>query len=158
RESIFVVFRHKTESPNRTLPHPVNTTVATIAGPWDVSFPPNWGAPDKIQLPELASWTANSDPGVKFFSGTATYTKSLAVPQDWMKQGTRIWLDLGSVRDLAEVTVNGTTIATLWKPPYKLDVTDALKAGANQLQIKVTNEWSNRIAGDAADPNHKILS
>jgi hypothetical protein len=67
-------------------------------------------------------------------------------------------LDLGRVRDIAEVVVNGKSVATVWTPPFRVDITDAVKAGDNQVQIKVTNEWTNRIAGDAANPEQRVLS
>jgi hypothetical protein len=124
-----------------------------------VTFPPNLGAPEKIQLVELAPWSANADQGVKFFSGTATYSKTIQVQQGWIAPGPRVMLDLGAVNDLAEVTVNGTPVATAWKPPYRVDVTSALRAGANDVQIKVTNEWTNRIIGDRGAPaNQRVLS
>ena len=77
----------------------------------------------------------------------------------WFGQGARLWLDLGAVGDIAEVSVNGKTVGILWKPPYRVDVTDSLKPGANQLEIKVTNEWNNRIAGDrGAPPAKRVLA
>jgi hypothetical protein len=159
RESVFVVFRHPATTPSRTLPPVISKTVATVAGAWDVSFPPNWGAPDKVQLAQLESWTANTNDGVKYFSGTATYMKTVRAPRAWFAQGSRLWLDLGAVGDIAEVTVNGKSLGILWKPPYRIDVTDALKSGVNQLEIKVTNEWSNRIAGDrGAAPEKRVLA
>jgi hypothetical protein len=159
RESVFVVFRHPAVTPSRTLPSIISKTVATVAGPWDISFPPNWGAPDKVQLAQLESWTANTNDGVKYFSGTATYTKTVRAPREWFVQGSRLWLDLGAVGDIAEVFVNGKSLGELWKPPYCIDIADALKPGVNQLEIKVTNEWSNRIAGDrGAAPEKRVLA
>jgi hypothetical protein len=159
RESVFVVFRLPAANPSRTLPPITSKTVATVTGSWDVSFPPKWGAPDKIQLGQLESWTANADEGVKYFSGTATYSKTVQAAPSWFGQGARLWLDLGAVGDIAEVSVNGKTVGILWKPPYRIDVTDSLKPGANQVEIKVTNEWNNRIAGDrAATPEKRVLA
>jgi hypothetical protein len=159
RESVFVVFRKAAASPARTLPAVVSTTVGTVEGAWSVAFPPKFGAPGKIELAKLESWTDNADGGVKYFSGTGTYTKSLEAPQSWFAQGSRLVLDLGSVGDIAEVSVNGIALGTLWKPPYQVDVTGALRPGDNQLEIKVTNEWNNRIAGDALVPaDQRILS
>jgi hypothetical protein len=152
RDSVFVVFRKATANLSRTLPDVTSATLATVGGPWEVSFPPNWGAPEKIQLEKLESWTANTNEGVKYFSGTATYTRELQAPQTWFRPGTKILLDLGSARDLADVSLNGKALATLWKPPYQVDVTDALKPGANQLEIKITNEWTNRQIGDRSVP------
>jgi len=148
RESVFVVFRRAASSPSRTLQREIKTTLATVSGPWDVSFPPNLGAPENIRLSDLESWTANDNEGVKYFSGTATYTKTLQAPQSWFQPAAKILLDLGEVNDLAEVTVNGKALVTLWKAPYRVNVAGALKPGENQLEIKVTNQWTNRQAGD----------
>lgn len=159
RESVFVVFRHSTTNFSRTLPPVISKICATVTGPWDVSFPPHWGAPDKIQLDQLESWTTNSDEGVKYFSGTATYSRTVQAERSWFAPGARLWLDLGVVGDISEVMVNGKSLGELWKPPYRIDITDTLKPGANQIEIKVTNEWNNRIAGDrlvAADK--RVLS
>jgi hypothetical protein len=126
-----------------------------MQGPWTLSFPPNWGAPATVQLPQLTSWTESSDPGVKYFSGTATYSKQVAAPRAWFQSGRHIYLDLGKVRDIAEVEVNGKPAGMVWAPPYRVDVTNELKPGANQLTIKVTNEWTNRIVGDRLSPPDK---
>jgi len=159
RESVFVVFRRAASSSERTLPRPTATTLATLDGPWTVSFPSNMGAPPKITFPKLESWTANADEGVKFFSGTAVYSKTVRVESSWLRSGEKVLLNLGMVNDLVEVSVNGQALGILWKAPYQVDVTNALKAGANHLQIKVTNEWTNRIIGDrTAAPEKKVLA
>lgn len=159
RESVFVVLRHKAQAPSRTLPTATATTLATLEGPWDVSFPPNLGAPEKIRLAQLESWTENSDDGVKYFSGTATYAKTVQVPQDWFNPVIRIVLDLGTVKDIAQVSINGAAAATLWKAPYRADITSFLKAGANRLEIKITNQWTNRMIGDRElGPERSVLA
>jgi hypothetical protein len=155
RESVFVVFRRAAAVPSRALPRATSTTMATLSGPWDVNFPPNFGAPAHIQLAKLEPWTANADDGVKYFSGTATYTKAVEAPQTWFRPGAKLLLDLGTVKDLAEVAVNGKALGTLWKPPYQVDATGTLRPGANQLEIKVTNQWSNRQMGDRLGPAEK---
>jgi alpha-L-rhamnosidase/F5/8 type C domain len=147
-DAVFVVFRKAAATPTRTVPATVETAVATIEGPWAISFQAGRGAPPEMTLPQLSSWHENPDPGVKYFSGTGTYTKSIQAPAEWFKTGTRLWLDLGDTKNLAEVTVNGKPLGILWKTPFKVDVTGALKPGANTLQIKVTNLWVNRLIGD----------
>ena len=117
-------------------------------GSWDVAFQPNRGAPAKITLPALASWHEHADPGVKYFSGTGTYTKTIQAPAEWFQAGAKLWLDLGDVKNIAEVTVNGKPLGTFWKAPFRVDVTSALKPGANTLEIKVINLWVNRLIGD----------
>ena len=147
--SVFVVFRHSASTPSRTLPQPTNTELATIQGPWHVSFPPHWGAPLSIRLDNLVSWTDSPDAGVKYFSGTATYTKDIEAPKEWFRLGAKIILDLGKVKEIAEVSVNGKPIDTiLWKPPFQAEVTGVLTPGANHLEIKITNLWPNRMIGD----------
>ena len=159
RESVFVVFRRPASSPSRTLAAATTRKMATLNGPWDVTFPPGLGAPEKIRLPQLDSWTANSNEGIKYFSGTAAYTKTVLVPQSWLRKDARLVLDLGSVRDIAEVSINGNAVATLWKPPYQVDVTGAIRAGKNLIKIAVTNQWTNRQVGDrAVAPDKRVLA
>lgn len=159
RQAVFVVFRTPTSSESRSLPPTQKATISSIDGPWDVRFPADLGAPDTIQLPNLQSWTDHPDPGVKYFSGTATYTTTFAIDSDALPPPAPLLLELGAVKDLAEVFVNGKRIGALWKPPYQIDVTDALAPGSNQLEIKVTNQWTNRLAGDrAVEPEQRVLS
>lgn len=121
----------------------------TLQGPWIVTFPPDLGAPDKIELPSLMSWTNVPDGGVKYFSGTATYSKDFTLDSGWQQGKSQVLLDLGRVREFAEVTLNGQKLPEiLWKPPFTMDVTSALKTGANHLEVKITNLWPNRIIGD----------
>ncbi|SPE40963.1 Glycoside hydrolase family 2 sugar binding (fragment) [Candidatus Sulfopaludibacter sp. SbA3] len=155
RESVFVVFRRPAASPTRTMPSMIGTTLATVNGPWSLSFPPNFGAPPNIPVAQLESWTANADPGVKYFSGTATYTKTVQAPQSWFHPGARMMLDLGTVKDLAEVSINGKAMGIVWKAPYQVDASGILKPGTNRLEIKVTNEWTNRQIGDRLGPPEK---
>jgi hypothetical protein len=147
-DAVFVVFRKPAAAPSRTLPERVETAMAAVEGPWDVSFQPNRGAPARISLDKLGSWAENSDAGVKYFSGTGTYSKTIQAPADWFKTGAQLWLDLGDVKNLAEVSVNGKPLGIVWKTPFRVNVTGALKPGANTLEIKVTNLWVNRLIGD----------
>ncbi len=115
-----------------------------LSGPWTVSFPPDKQAPDSIELPELISWTDHPDDGVKYFSGTATYRSEFQVSSFKFP----VFLDLGEVKEIAEVKLNGKSLGILWKPPFKVDVSGALVVGENTLEIKVTNLWPNRLIGD----------
>ncbi|TSA37121.1 MAG: hypothetical protein D4R65_01535 [Verrucomicrobiaceae bacterium] len=123
-----------------------------VSGPWELNFPLNWGAPAKVTLPELISWTAHSDNGVKYFSGTATYVKNVEIPEELFGKGNSLWLNLGNVKNLAEVSVNGKPLGVLWKPPFRADITEVAKPGKNSLEIKVTNLWPNRLIGDEQLP------
>jgi len=147
-ETVFVVFRKPATAPSHTEPVMVETALGTIDGPWQVSFPPDLGAPASATFEKLTPWNENSDEGIKYFSGSATYAKPLNVPASWIKPGAHIWLDLGSVKNMAEVVVNGKDLGLLWTQPFRVDVTSALKPGANTLEVKVTNGWANRIIGD----------
>jgi hypothetical protein len=147
-DAVFVMFRKAATAPSRAVARPVETKVGTVEGSWDVAFQPNRGAPAKVTLPALASWHQHADPGVKYFSGTGTYTKTIQAPADWFQAGSKLWLDLGDVKNIAEVTVNGKPLGTYWKAPFRVDVTSALKPGANTLVIEVVNLWVNRLVGD----------
>lgn len=154
-ETLFVVFRGSPPAEPVEGRSPTFALLAEVAGPWRLSFPPERGAPEVIELDSLESWTEHESPGVRYFAGTATYTTTIDAPDDWFSPGRRLLLDLGDVRDLAEVTLNGHEFKLLWKPPYRLDVTDVLHPGENQLQIDVTNQWTNRIVGDRNSPEEE---
>jgi hypothetical protein len=147
-EAVFVVFRKSATAASRTLPRPVESVIATIDGAWEVSFQPDRGAPAKVTFDKLTSWSESADTGVKYFSGTGTYTKTVNAPADWFGSGTRLWLDLGDVKNLAEVVVNGKSLGVVWNTPFRVDVTDVLKPGANAVEVRVTNLWVNRLIGD----------
>jgi len=147
-DAVFVVFRKASTAPARALHETIETHLATIAGAWDLAFQADRGAPAKISLETLSSWSTSADPGVKYFSGTGIYTKTIQVPADWFKTGAKLWLDLGDVKNLADVSLNGQPLGILWKTPFRVEVTSALKAGANTLEIKVANLWVNRLIGD----------
>jgi hypothetical protein len=147
-EAVFVVFREATSQPNRVLREPTAEVVGTIQGPWDVSFPPDRGAPAKVRFDSLASWTTSSDAGVKYFSGTALYATKFTASRGWRTKGSRLRLNLGDVKNLAEVSVNGTSLGVLWKTPFIIDVTEAIHPGENRLEVRVTNLWPNRMIGD----------
>ncbi|QIP12638.1 glycosyl hydrolase family 43 [Spirosoma aureum] len=123
-----------------------------LTGPWQVRFPPDLGAPATIKLPRLASLHTHTDEGVKHFSGTATYSQTVSFPASKLGNTKRVWLDLGRVEVIAEVRVNGKELGILWKRPYQVDVTEAMKAGANTIEIRVTNLWPNRLIGDENRP------
>jgi len=147
-DAVFVVFRKAAAAPSRVLPAATTTPLATVEGPWAVAFQPDRGAPATATFPSLASWSEHADRGIKYFSGTATYAKSIEAPAAWFAGGNQLWLDLGDVKNLAEVTVNGRKLPLVWKQPFRVNVTGALRPGANAVEIAVTNLWVNRIIGD----------
>lgn len=147
-DAVFVVFREKSKVPSLVLPQTTENLVKTISGTWEISFQPNRGAPLQITLDTLESWSENHDAGVKYFSGTGIYTKTIQATADWFKEGSQIWLDLGSVKNLAEVVLNGKSLGIVWKTPFRVNVTGVLKRGENELEVRVTNLWVNRLIGD----------
>ncbi len=153
--SWFVVFRepavaHPAMAKSNS---PELKSVQEIAGAWTVHFDPKWGGPKTAQFDLLVSWTTRPEPGIKFYSGTAVYEKTFAVDNSKLTtKNSKLILDLGSVREIAEVKVNGKSCGTVWCPPWWVEVTDAVQAGENKLQIEVVNFWPNRIIGDASLP------
>ncbi|MGN6818015.1 MAG: glycosyl hydrolase, partial [Sphingomonas sp.] len=131
---------------------------AALAGPWQVSFPPDLGAPAGITLDRLTSLHRHADFGVRHFSGTATWRTRFAVPASALGGDRRLYLDLGRVEVIARVIVNGKPVGALWKPPFRLDVTDAVRAGENLLEVQVTNLWPNRLIGDEHFPTENDYS
>jgi hypothetical protein len=123
-----------------------------ITGSWDLRFPPNAGAPEQVTLEKLSSWSEHPSPGVQYFSGTATYTKTISLPPEMLGENRHLYLDLGKVQVAAQVKVNGKDLGILWKPPYRVEVTDAVKAGENTFEVQVTNLWINRMIGDEKMP------
>ena len=128
-----------------------------IKGPWEIHFPPDLGAPPQIVLPELSSLHRHSTPGVKYFSGTATYRKTFSLT-NLLSKDKLYYLDLGGVEVIAEVRLNGKDLGILWSRPYKVDITNVLKQGSNSLEIKVTNLWPNRLIGDEQIPDPDVFA
>ncbi|MBR1921410.1 MAG: hypothetical protein IJ829_05340 [Kiritimatiellae bacterium] len=154
-ESVFVVFREEGVRFVRRMPNPARFP-AEVNGPWTLVFDANGGAPtNALALAKLVSWTSLPDPGARYFSGTATYETTIDVPA-----GLTFTLDLGDVRDVAEVFLDGRFLAALWHAPYRLDLPDDLKKspGAHALKVRVTNAWTNRLIGDEKEPDDCVLS
>lgn len=142
----FVLFEEDTDVKENILPRRIAHTVRTLDGEWKVAFQQGRGAPDCTVLPALKSLSESCDPGIKYFSGTATYTKTFNV--EGLREG-EYWLNLGKVHHMARVILNGKDLGLLWKTPYRLNVTDYLREGENELEVKVTDSWVNRLIGDA---------
>lgn len=147
-DAVFVVLRQPTNVSSVVTQEPVIEVLTTLQGPWDVSFAPNLGAPPHARFSQLHSWTDSTDTRVKHFSGTATYAKTIGISATSLQHNSRMLLDLGEVKNLAEVIVNGHSMGVLWKAPFELDITDAIQVGDNRIQIQVTNLWPNRLIGD----------
>ena len=126
-----------------------------IFGVWNLNFPPNWGAPASVTLEKLISWTDHADSGVRYFSGTASYEKEIEISADRLSANRELWLDLGAVKNFAQVSLNGQGLGVLWKPPFRVNLTAAAKPGVNRLLVKVTNLWPNRLIGDEQLPSDR---
>jgi hypothetical protein len=148
----FVIFRKPATQRTVILPAPQEARLPelddAVNRDWVVNFEPNRGAPETVTFNRLTSWSESADEGVKYFSGTATYTKTIEIPSSALGNGAHLWLDLGDVKNIAEVAVNGKYLGILWKEPYKVDITGALHSGRNEIVIQVTNLWVNRLIGD----------
>ncbi len=124
---------------------PSGEMICTIDGPWELSFQAGRGAPERATFRELASYTDSEDEGIRYFSGTATYTAHFNFSGD---SSGELWIDLGRVYNMARISLNGTDLGLAWKTPYRLSATGALRQGDNELKIDVTNSWANRLIGD----------
>jgi hypothetical protein len=149
--SMFVVFRRPlAQAANAASGRnfPTFSTPYQITGPWTVQFDPKWGGPESAVFDQLINWTQRPEEGIKYFSGTATYRKTFDLPETLRQPGQHLTLDLGDVKNLAEVRLNGKNLGILWTVPFRVDVTDAVKPAGNRLEIEIVNFWPNRIIGD----------
>ncbi|MEQ9439343.1 MAG: glycosyl hydrolase [Cyclobacteriaceae bacterium] len=149
-DAFFIVFSEEATANSFTLPETEEQEVVAITGPWTVRFPEGRGAPEQATFEELQSWTENEEGGIKYFSGTATYQTTFDAPD--ISEDVDLILDMGEVKNLAEVILNGESLGIVWKQPFRVPLNDAIQSGQNTLQIKVTNVWVNRLIGDA-QPN-----
>ena len=141
-------FRKPAKAQVLTVPTPTESTLQRLEGPWTVTFDNGRGAPASTRIDGLHSWSESPDAGIRYYSGTATYARELQFASSDRLAGARVWLDLGEVKNLAEVILNGHNLGVAWKAPFRVDMTSALRPGGNTLQVKVTNLWVNRIVGD----------
>ena len=162
--SYFVVFRKPVATDvagNAEGNFPKLVPVQTLAGPWNVAFDPVWGGPANAVFPELLSWTQRPEEGIKYYSGKATYRKTfdLSDAADATKvtdrKSKRLFLDLGNVKEVAEVRLNGRKLGILWCSPWRVDITKAVKPAGNKLEVDVINLWANRVIGDLNQPKEK---
>jgi len=146
--SVFVIFRQPTQILSQNLPSVSAQSIMDIDGPWNVSFQPERGAPDSAVFDKLNDFRNNTDPGIRYFSGVATYLKEIQLSSEIASEKS-LWLDLGQVHNLAEVWINGTYAGTAWKPPYRVDISNLVSTGTNKIEIRSVNLWVNRLIGDA---------
>ncbi len=147
-DAVFVIFKDKAVASTVDLPAQNEKQLLAVDGNWQVDFQKDRGAPANAKFEKLASFTENTDAGIKYFSGTAVYSKTVTAEKSWFAGKPLLWLDLGDVKNLAEVLVNGKSLGIVWKHPFRVDISGALKAGPNKIEIKVTDLWVNRLIGD----------
>lgn len=147
RQSWFIVFKqNEPKQVSNTVDFPKSKAVSVINGSWDVYFNPSSGGPGKVKFESLMDWSLRSEEGIKFYSGTATYKKQFQLKKECL--GGKLYLDLGVVKNIAEVRLNGKTIGTIWCAPWRVEISKVAKSGNNQLEIEVVNLWPNRMIGD----------
>ncbi|MCP4608427.1 MAG: glycosyl hydrolase [Planctomycetes bacterium] len=156
-ESYFVIFPHK-KSANlpiiaSSVNFPATTLISTLEGAWDVSFDPKWGGPEKVTFNTLDDWTSREESGIKYYSGMATYKKNF---EHSHKSGNCVYLDLGTVHDMARIKLNGKELGVVWCAPWRVDITEAVKAKSNILEIDIANRWPNRLLGDQQAPDRDV--
>jgi hypothetical protein len=154
-DSTFVVFRKPAKAQSLSVSKSTWSPVLKVDGPWEVTFQAGRGAPASARFATLAPLNQNADPGVKYFSGVATYRTAFRLPAG-ARSDRPLLLDLGQVGDIAEVVVNGKAVGTPWKAPFRVDVSHAVRPGANTLEVKVADLWVNRLIGDQQPGAQKI--
>ena len=156
-QSFFVVFPRKNSSGPAPKAGRVNfpeaREVRTLEGPWEVSFDPKWGGPKKISLEALQDWSKHGERGIRYYSGIATYRKTFDVAPQF---GKRMYLDLGTVHDMARVRLNGRGLGVFWCAPWRVDITEVIQAEGNILEIDIANRWPNRLLGDQQTPDKDV--
>lgn len=156
-ESFFVIF----PTPDAALdPAPVAkpnftepTVLGALEGAWDVAFDPAMGGPERVRFDALDDWSTRPEPGIRYYSGIATYRKTFDLPQGTdLPPGSKLHLDLGEVQVMARVRVNGQDCGVAWTAPWRVDISNAVQAAGNTVEVEVANLWPNRMIGDARSP------
>ncbi|WP_438482590.1 glycosyl hydrolase [Oleiharenicola lentus] len=142
----FVILRERNDQTNRAVAKPVSPKVLKeIPSPWRVEFDVSPGGfKQRVAFDALTDWSKQADAAIRFYSGTARYTQVFQIDA----HAGRVWLDLGRVENLARVKVNDLDCGVAWTAPYRVEITHALRPGANVVEIAVTNTWANRLNGD----------
>jgi hypothetical protein len=156
-ESYFIVFGAKAATAGPASNHRENfpdlISLAPLDGPWTVAFDPQWGGPSRVVFDSLVDWTQRPEAGIRYYSGVATYTTSFDFAAEYHSGGAdRVFLDLGTVHNMARVRLNGMDLGVVWTAPWHIDVTDAIEPGENKLEVEVANLWANRLIGDEQLP------
>lgn len=154
-ESCFVVFSANAPEPTAAGHHnPHLTAISTLAGEWNVLFDRSLGGPGLVTFETLTDWTSRSEEGVRYYSGVATYSKTidLSFAEDEARGKSRWWIDLGLVHNVARIRINGRDAGVAWCAPWRVEITNHIQRGPNKLEIDVANLWLNRLIGDEFQP------
>lgn len=158
--SVFVVLQRSTKETksSRGKNWTEAKTIQTLQKPWQVTFDPSFGGPEKpVTFHQLTDWSKNADPGIQYYSGTAAYVTTF----DWQKpagKASKVWLNVGKVANIAEIIVNGINCGVAWTAPFAVDITKALRVGKNEVVIEASNTWANRMIGDRKLPADKRIT
>jgi len=156
-QSFFIVFANAKSKPTPGKKNfPVKQELATLNSSWKVSFNPKWGGPENIVFDQLADWTSRPEEGIRYYSGIAVYTQTFDIAAAAKKGNKQLFLDLGEVKNMARIRLNGQDLGVIWTAPWKVDITAAVKDKNNQLEIEVVNLWPNRLIGDEQLPDDGI--
>lgn len=158
KQSFFILFRRKAtrSAASRARNFPALIELARLMGPWEVAFDPKLGGPRKVTFQQLEDWSRWPEEGIRYYSGRATYRKTFELPAGSAR---RVFLDLGEVRNLAQVRLNGKDLGVVWTAPWRVDITEAAVRGkSNELEIDVVNLWPNRLIGDGLLPRNRRLT
>lgn len=156
-QSFFIVFeKNATGASPGKKNFPAKKRVATLNGSWIVSFDPKWGGPKKVRFNHLVDWTARREQRIKYYSGIAVYKKSFDLLSSAARDSQKLYLDLGQVKNVARIRLNGKELGVVWTAPWKVDITSTVKQKGNQLEIEVANLWPNRLIGDEQFPDDGI--
>jgi hypothetical protein len=151
-QSFFVVFRRPLTHASATVKGRPDSShiLAALSAPWTVRFDPKWGGPEVTQFASLFDWSQHPDEAIRYYSGTAVYTQTVTIPS--VPPSKQLWLDLGIVKDIATVKINGKRLGVLWTAPWRIDISSAVVVGNNHVEIAVANTWANRLIGDEQQP------
>lgn len=158
-ESYFIVFNKSKKVSKGVQPNfPISMVVSELKGPWMVNFDPKWGGPATAVFDSLIDWTSSTNDGIRYYSGIAVYKNTFTLNAGSINKTSRYFIDLGEVKNLARVRVNGKDLGVVWAAPFRANITSALKAGDNSLEIEVVNLWPNRLIGDEFKPYDGIVN
>ncbi len=156
--SVFIIFKRNipANSKGQAISNtPVLTKKMEITGPWNVRFDAKWGGPADIVFGQLQDWSKSTIDGIKYYSGTAIYSKTIDIPSRLLADHKELYLDLGKVMVIGTVKVNGKQMGCAWTEPYRVAISSALRPGRNTIEVEVANLWPNRLIGDAGLPKDK---